>query len=232
LELETMLDATWARRVMGALDTDFKVSGPEADLVASGHATLQRGVLTALPFLDVLAAYADTSRFRTLHLNQAETDWRWRDGQLVLSNLVLSSEGLARLEGSVTISGKRIDGAFRLGIAPGTLAGIPGAETDVFFPGEHGLLWAPLRVTGTLDDPQEDLTDRLVAAAGARLFDVIPQTGERVLKFTRSLLDEESSRKVDEVIQKGTDILIENQDVIRGAADMLDGFIGGESRGK
>lgn len=232
LELETMLDETWARRMMGTFETDFHVSGPETNLVASGHASLQRGVLTALPVLDVLAAYADTNRFRTLHLNLAETDWRWKDGQLLLSDLVLSSEGLARLEGSVTISEKRIDGAFRLGLAPGTLASIPGAETDVFFPGEHGLLWAPLRVTGTLDDPKEDLSERLANAAGARLFEVIPQTGERVLKFTRSLLGEEPTRKVDKVIQKGTDILMENQDVIREAADLLDGFIGGGSQGK
>ena len=34
-------------------------------------------------------------------------------------------------------------GRFRLGLAPGTLSTIPGAETDVFLPGERGLLWTP-----------------------------------------------------------------------------------------
>ena len=57
---------------------------------------------------------------------------------------------------------RRIDGRFRLGLVPGVLARIPGAETIVFQPGERGLLWTTLRVTGTIDDPEEDLTGRLL----------------------------------------------------------------------
>ncbi len=116
-----------------------------------------------------------------------------------------------------------LDGTFRLGLAPGTLATIPGAETDVFLAGERGLVWAPLRITGTLDDPKEDLTDRLIAAAGQRMFEVIPETGEKVIKFTRSLLGDSPSKTVD----KGVKIIEEGSKTVREVSGILDGILGG-----
>ena len=71
---------------------------------------------------------------------------------------------------------------------PGTLSNIPGAETDVFLPGSHGLLWAPVHVTGTLDNPEEDLTARLIEAAGMRMFETLPETGEMALRFTQKAI--------------------------------------------
>jgi hypothetical protein len=80
-----------------------------------------------------------------------------------------------------------------------------------------------LRITGTLDDPKEDLTDRLVAAAGLRMFDVIPETGEKVIKFTRSLLSDSPSKAVD----KGVEIIEEGSKKVRAVSGMFDGILGG-----
>jgi hypothetical protein len=129
---------------------------------------------------------------------------------------------LIRLEGDFSIKGKAIDGLFRLGLVPGTLASIPGAERDVFLPGERGLLWAPIRITGTLDDPKEDLTDRLMMAAGMRMFDVIPESGEKVFKFTKSVLGETP----DKVIDQGLKVIDEGERVIEGAEDVIKGILG------
>lgn len=123
----------------------------------------------------------------------------------------------------MNIRGRQIDGIFRLGLAPGTLATIPGAETDVFTAGERGLLWAPLRISGTLDDPKEDLTERLVAAAGLRMFDSIPETGEKVIKFSQSLLDGLSTKAP----AKGAKILEEGTKTVREIGGILDGILGG-----
>src|SRR5690606_32272100 len=92
---------------------------------------------------------------------------------------------------------------FRLGIAPGTLSSIPGAETDVFVPGEKGLLWTDVRVTGAKDDPKEDLTERLIAAAGLRMFEELPGSGQKVLKFSKSLLGESP----EETVLKGVEAI-------------------------
>ena len=217
-----LLSADWSKRMTGDVSSGFSFGNSSGNPAASGELTLKNGVLTALPMLDALAAYADTRRFRVLTLNEAKTAWQWKKGELTFSKLVLSSEGLVRLEGSIIIRGQEIDGVFRLGLAPGTLATIPGAETDVFLPGERGLLWTPLRITGTLDDPKEDLTDRLIAAAGLRMFDQIPETGEQVIKFSQSVLGDHPAK----TLQKGVELIEKGEKTVHRVTGILDEILG------
>jgi hypothetical protein len=224
MKCEEVLNADWAKRLTGDVTSDFTLDNRRGFPQASGKLTVANGVLTALPMLDALAAYADTRRFRVLTLSEAHTEWQWKKGEVTLRNLVLASEGLVRLEGSIIIRERKIDGLFRLGLAPGTLATIPGAETDVFTPGERGLLWTTVRITGNPNDPKEDLTERLIAAAGMRMFDQIPETGEKAIKFSQSVLGESSSK----TIEKGVKIIEEGSKTVREVGGILDGILGRE----
>jgi hypothetical protein len=216
--------------VTGNASSTFTVDALNGAPSARGTLVIDRAVLTALPVLDALAAYADTRRFRVLNLNEARLDWQWSKDETALSNVILSSDGLVRLEGSLVIRDRNLDGNFRLGLAPGTLAAIPGAETDVFTPGERGLLWTTLRITGNADDPKEDLTDRLIAAAGLRMFDELPGGAEKVLKFSQSVLGDSP----EEAILRGTEAIKQTEDFVRDAKDLLkanegllEGILGG-----
>lgn len=226
IKCEDLLNEDWAKRLTGDAQSTFIADNRTGMPTASGQLEIRNGTLTALPMLDALAAYADTRRFRILALNDARTRWQWKKGEVALTDLVLSSEGLVRLEGSVVIRGRNLDGVFRLGIAPGTLTSIPGAETDVFLPGERGLLWTPLRVTGTLDDPKEDLSERLILAAGIRMFENLPESGEKVIKFTQSMLGDRSATTVE----KGVKIIQESSKTVREVSGLLDGILGGARR--
>lgn len=222
VKCDEILNESWARRLTGDVSSTFSVNNISGKMVMDGELVIRNGTLTALPMLDALAAYADTRRFRVMQLSESRTKWRYSDGGYVFTDFVMASEGLIRLEGNFSIKGREIDGVFRLGLVPGTLSNIPGAESHVFLPGERGLLWAPIRITGTLDDPKEDLTDRLIAAAGLRMFDVIPETGEKALKFTKSVLGETP----DKVIDKGLKVIDEGEKVIKGAEDVIKGILG------
>ncbi len=219
---DEVLSENWARRLTGDVSTTFKLYKTANTQVISGDLKISNGTLTALPLLDALAAYADTRRFRILQLSDARLSWRVSNGELLLTNIVLGSEGLVRLEGNISIKGEAINGTFQLGLVPGTLANIPGAETHVFQSGKFGLLWAPIRVTGTLSDPEEDLTRRLTDAAGARMFEMLPETGEKVFKFTRNALGETPTQ----VIEKGTEVIDKGGEVIKGAEGILKGLLG------
>ncbi|MDB6076489.1 MAG: hypothetical protein JWO82_236 [Akkermansiaceae bacterium] len=221
-----ILEGDWKKRLAGTFKTSFAVGNPTGAPEVTGSLVLADAVLTALPLLDTLSAYADTARFRRISLQEASCGYAWEDGALRLSRVVLSSNGLIRLEGFLNVSkARQLDGVFRLGLAPGTLARIPGAETDVFLPGEKQLLWTALRISGTLDHPQEDLSERLVAAAGARMFEYIPETGEKVLKFTNDVIGEklpDALRQGAEVvgpeaIERGKAALDQGKEVIRDA---------------
>ncbi|MDB4578643.1 hypothetical protein N9105_04980 [Akkermansiaceae bacterium] len=189
---EEIVSEDWKQRLMGALEVDFKLRGePEQDAVVSGSLELNQGILTALPILDRIAAYTNAVRFRHLALSEASLDFRKEGERIEFTKIKLASEGLVRIEGRLTVEGNVIrEGNFRVGITPGTLVHIPGAETTVFQRGELGLLWAPMRVSGTLDAPKEDLSDRLIEAAGLRMFEMIPATGEWVLKNTNKVVGE------------------------------------------
>ncbi|MGC4014091.1 MAG: hypothetical protein QM755_06160 [Luteolibacter sp.] len=226
-----ILSENWVKRLTGTVNSTFAVEGRHSDIHAHGSLTIQGGTLTALPFLDVLSAYADTRRFRVIQLTDARADWAWEKGAIDLDKIVLASEGLVRLEGNLKIRGKAIDGQFMLGLTPGTLTSIPGAETVVFQPGPNGLLWAPLRITGTLDDPKEDLSDRLIAAAGARMLEVLPETGQKVLKFTQQVVGENPSKtalKVEHAVEKGVKAIDKASGVLNQASGILGGLLGEE----
>jgi hypothetical protein len=221
-----ILPEDWKQRIAGKVESEFTVEhGPDGPIV-KGSLIHTDGVLTALPLLDALAAYADTTRFRRIALEEGKVDYEWEDGALSLNRLVISSEGLVRLEGSLKVDKQeRLDGRFRLGLVPGVLARIPGAETIVFSPGERGLLWTTMRVTGTVDDPDEDLTERLIEAAGMRMIEVIPETGEKVLKFTREVLDQDLQghlKKGADVIEQGRDAIREAEGVVREVEGIFD----------
>lgn len=224
VKCEEVFNEDWSRRLTGDLRTDFIFGLEDGRTSARGRLVLENGVLTALPVLDVLAAYVDTRRFRTLILTEAHAHWSWEADALVFDRIVLSSENLVRVEGRLVIRDKELDGTLRLGLAPGTLAAIPGAETHVFRPGERGLVWAPLRVTGTTDRPREDLSDRLIAAAGSRLIETLPETGEKVLKFSRTILGETDHQRV---IDQSVKVIEEGARTVREVSGLLDGILGG-----
>ena len=226
IKCEDVLNADWAKKLTGNISSTFILTNKLGFPSANGRLSIENGVLTAMPVLEALAAYADTRRLRVLSLNQAHTEWQWKRDELILKNMVLSSEGLVHLEGSITIRGQALDGDFRLGIAPGTLSSIPGAETDVFAPGERGLLWTPLHISGTLDHPKEDLTDRMIQAAGMRMFEQLPETGEKVIKFTNAVLGDPSQKTVE----KGLKIIKESKKTLHEFGGILEGILGGGRR--
>ena len=57
--------------------------------------------------------------------------------------------------------------------------------------------------------PQEDLSERLIAAAGERMFELVPETGQWALKYS------------GEAIGESTRLILENQGVIFGVGQQV-----------
>ncbi len=190
-DCEELVSPDWRQRLMGELGSDFRVEKKGAgEPVLSGSLKLTRGVLTALPVLDKIAAYTGALRFRRLVLSDARLDFRKIGERKELRNIVLASEGLVRVTGNIDLEGEEITmGKLRVGITPGTLAHLPGAETKVFLLHEKGLLWTTVNISGNIKKPREDLSERLIAAAGERMFELVPETGEVALRYSNKAVD-------------------------------------------
>jgi hypothetical protein len=190
--LDEFLDAWWKQRVGGRVEGDLELSGVRnAALVWKASAALKDGVLTGLPILDKLVTYTKNQRFKRMVLDICSASFRPEGDVLRIENIVVQSNGLLRIEGVLNIRGRQVDGDLMLGVTPETLSSIPGAESRVFVEGNPGgppgLKWTRVHVAGSLDAPQEDLSNRLIGAAGmSLLFDtpgaVVGKGAETLLK--------------------------------------------------
>src|SRR5690606_17494858 len=111
--------------------------------------------------------------------------------RLELRNLVLQSDGLVRVEGRIDLVGDQLEGDLAVGVVPGTMRWIPGAERLVFTEERNGFLWAPLKLAGTTTSPREDLSARLIAAAGETVVGELP---EGLIDAAKQLLGPSGSR--------------------------------------
>jgi thiol-disulfide isomerase/thioredoxin len=161
------------------------------------------------PILDELASYTKVERFKRLVLDIATAKVRLSRDWQRFDDIVLQSNGLLRLEGSLKLIGDQIDGRFLLGVTPETLRWMPGAQQHVFTTvhpqGPPGLLWTPLNISGTLQAPREDLSVRLLSGAGQALLgapgEVAGKSSELLLK---PLLGEEAAKKPGELLDGAT----------------------------
>ncbi|MCF6310914.1 MAG: AsmA family protein [Verrucomicrobiales bacterium] len=169
LDTSKLLSSDWQKKLSGQLNADFTLKGSSKDkngLVSKGSVHLKNGAIEGMPILDLIAQYTKMQRFKRLALHQASADFVKKGDRIEISKLVLQSDGLTRLEGSFVLENNQItQGKFQLGVTPGTLRWIPGAKQKVFTRAKDGFLWTPLVISGSLDQPKEDLTARLTGAA-------------------------------------------------------------------
>ena len=199
VNLTPFLSDDWRVRLKGQLSGDVTIRGPlplpAAGPEIAGSISLARGELTALPVLDQIALFTGTQQFRRLSLSRASADFRQDGAKLRVTKFVAESEGLIRIEGDFIVENSTIDGTFQVGVTPSSLAFIPGSREKVFTESRGGYQWAPMRLTGPLNKPTEDLTARLKQAVGEVIVDTAKgavqdavKTGKDTIKNALDLL--------------------------------------------
>lgn len=205
VDVSPLLTPDWRVRLKGRLsgeaDVHLPLDGGGADngpprldgqsaVALNGTVRLTDGRLEALPVLDQIAAFTRTQRFRRMPLTQASMVFtRDARGKISAHNVVVESEGLMRIEGTFTIISGRISGAFEVGVTPSSLQWIPGSQERIFTEARGGYLWAPMRLSGPLEQPSEDLTPRLAAAAGESILEKFEGLDESVRDAAKGVLD-------------------------------------------
>ena len=220
LDLRHVLSHDWAGRVSGILEGDYDISAKgSAPLALEIAARIKNGVLQNIPVLDRVADFTHTDRFRRVVLDEASGNVSHQGDTTRITRLTLQSNGLVRVEGEVLLKGRDIEGELYVGVFPETLRWIPGAQTHVFTErmrdGPPGFVWTRVKITGSMDDPKEDLSSRLLIAMGQSVADVpmsVLSTGAGVLEKAggpagRGALEggKEIIHGAGSVIEKGVD---------------------------
>jgi len=185
IDIHPLLTPDWKERLSGKIAGDVRIQAllGTADvrnsLDVSGTVSLSEGQLTALPVLDEIGVFTHTERFRQMELTRATAEFSSSPGRLEVHNFVAEAEGLIRIEGDYTVEDGEIDGRFQVGLTPETLQWIPGSQDEIFTVSRDGYLWTPMRLTGPVEHPVDDLTPRLVAAAGTGVIKNVQGTVEK-----------------------------------------------------
>lgn len=202
LRCADLINEDWRQRLRGEVEAGFSVrprDGNEPEV--RGNMVINDGELTALPVLDNIAAFTMVRDFKRLRFSEFRCDFVKYADLIQLKNIYVHCDGLMRIEGRLAIRGDELNGRFQVGLLPGTLSHIPGAEDKVFLPGKEGMSWATVIIGGTADNIEEDLTERLIAAAGDRMFELIG--GQQVLKFGGKAIEEFSKNGAAGVVDHG-----------------------------
>ena len=243
VQCDEVVPDDWSKRLRGELRSNFTVegAGKEAPLII-GELELVRGHLTALPLLDRIAAFTATERFRRLDFRIARLKYRQEGDKLELTEIVIATEGLLRLEGDLTIEGGRLEGLIQLGVTPATLGRIPGAADRVFVAGKNGMHWTPVKITGTTKFPREDLSERLIAAGFEWMYEMVDgqlvfrESGKVAGDFARGLWETggEGAKVGIDLIGQGVDLLkgVPNPvgPIRNGVGSLIEGILGNPRR--
>ena len=154
LELRHILSEVWQAKLGGVLEGDYEIAGrPGRAGTIKGRLRVKSGVVQSLPVLERCAEFTHTERFRRVVLDEAAGEWAIEGPRTRVTNIVLQSNGLIRVEGALLIEGQALAGDFIVGVSPETLRWLPGAQNHVFTEAGigkvPGFVWTRVRVSGT-----------------------------------------------------------------------------------
>ena len=197
VDVDPFLQEPWRSRLSGVLAGSASIEWPESGITAGkavGSFRLTDGVAENIEMLDQVATFTGAPQFRRMPLQEFSGNFEWTRHLLKITNLVAESKGLLRLEGACTIAeGGQLNGSLRVGVTPQTLQWLPGSRERVFTVAQNGYVWTDVRLGGSLQNPQEDLSSRLAAAVrdetiyqGRRLIEDVPNAAK---DGARSIID-------------------------------------------
>lgn len=227
LKLQEWAREDWVKRLAGTADIKAHLSGDPSSsdrMELRGTFAMKNGVLTSLPVLTNLAEKTKAAEFLRLDLNTARWDFNVQGKTWKFDKIIVEARGLMRLEGYVNITNGEVKGVLQVGVTPGRLRAIDGAEQKVFTREENGYKWAnpPMRLWGNIDDIQEDLGGRIKDAWLNQQIDNVTELAtkapEAMLQNSGKIL-EGGSKVIEEGVKAAPNLINEG-------VNMLNGFFG------
>jgi hypothetical protein len=115
-------------------------------------------------FLGKIGSFIKTSGTDDWILDSVDAQVIYRSQHIEFSHLVAKYEDQLRIEGNGTIESGQINATFSVGLSAAILKWLPGVQPKVFTEERDGLYWAPVHLTGTPQNPKEDLSKRISSA--------------------------------------------------------------------
>lgn len=121
---------------------------------AQGAIQLSEASLTNVPLLTEIGKFTKDPTLQKLPLQVVSADFDYRAESLQLSNVILESHDILRLEGRLAVDGAgKLVGDFEIGVRPILLQSVPSVREALFCKLRDGWCWAPLQVGARCPTP-------------------------------------------------------------------------------
>ena len=164
IPIHAWLPAQWKRTLSGNAFGEVHWSGENPKLESSfgdGALRVREGRIRNLPLLNKLAELARNKSFEYLQLNDCSLSFTWRYPKIDIKDIAIEERGKFRIEGEIAINRRALRGTLRLGLTRRYLDWLPNPE-EVFNRQQSGYLWTTVHLSGTIDEPKQDLSPRIV----------------------------------------------------------------------
>jgi len=159
--------------------TDWKSGGP----VGTGQVKLIDARLEpgkgSETILGLLAVLTGEPRLRGCTLSTAQAFWTLEPGVYNIRSITAEAPGLLRVNGQIKVMGQNLSGVINLALEKNLgskVSGLTGGE--LFRQETDGYLNQPIRISGTLDRPENDLQSKLTGALARTAI----RTGAQILE--------------------------------------------------
>jgi len=162
--IRSWVPAEWKEHLAGSAFGALHWSGKDLKLENSsgeGSLAVNNGRIDNLPALEKLAELSQQKSFEHLALTDCSLSFGWKYPKIDIENIAIEERGKFRIEGEMSIEQRRLQGTIKLGLTREYLDWLPNPE-EVFSRKDGGYLWTNVRLSGTIDNPGQDLSPRII----------------------------------------------------------------------
>jgi hypothetical protein len=158
------LPAEWKNRFKGSASGDVHWTGKDPKLESSsgeGSLRIRNGRIDDVPLLEKLAELSQRTSFERLDLNECSLSFSWRYPEIDITNIIIEEKGKFRIDGEISIKDRLLRGTLSLGLTREYLNWLPNPQ-EVFSRHSDRYLWTDVHLSGTIDEPRQDLSQRFI----------------------------------------------------------------------
>jgi hypothetical protein len=166
VSIDALLSADWREHLSGLVRSTIHWTGEDTKLEHSrgeAECNIEDARIHDLPFLEKIASLTNDKSLRQIKLDAFRFDTEWNYPSIDLKRCLMEDKGKFRAEGELFVRKESLRGTINLGIAPTLLEFLTAPVVKEVFPREKdGYLWTTVHLSGTIEAPQQDLSDRIL----------------------------------------------------------------------
>ena len=158
------IPASWGDQVKGRASGQIRMEGSDQNLKSSqgeGQINLSGARILSIPFLDYAASAVQNESLKNIELDECVIDFTWKGSTAKIQEIRIEAAGQFKLEGTLQLSKSKLAGKLTFGVSEKNLEWLPKAKEEIFTTKKGGYWWTDVNISGTLQEPQNDLTPRL-----------------------------------------------------------------------